>query len=94
LLPDAKLRFRWIWHGAFWAAKLYAVVQIVAAFAIVYVGGMSHYGEATVLLVLMGYLYSGSVAFLMGSEVLRIDLARHDTKPTPSAWARRASSAD
>jgi membrane protein len=89
LLPDAKLRFRGIWHGAFWAAKLYAVVQIVAAFAIVYVGGMSHYGEAAVLLVLIGYLYFGSVAFLMGSEVLRIDLQRGGTKPAPSPWARR-----
>jgi membrane protein len=89
LLPDAKLRFRWIWHGAFWAAKLYAVVQIVAAFAIVYVGGMSFYGEAAVLLVLMAYLYFGCVAFLLGTEVLRIDLQRHGIEPTPSAWAER-----
>jgi membrane protein len=91
LLPDAKLRFGLIWHGAFWAAKLYTVVQIIAAFAIVYVGGLSYYGEAAVLLVLLGYLYFACVSFLWGAQVLRVDIERHGVTPRPSKWAVRAN---
>lgn len=90
LLPDAKLKFRLIWHGAFWAAKFYTLVQILAAFAIVYVGGLSYYGEAVVLLVLLAYLYLAAVSFLWGSQVLRVDLQRHRAEPRPSRWAVRA----
>lgn len=89
LLPDAELRFRQIWHGAFWAAKLYTLVQIVAAFAIVYVGGLSYYGEAVVLLVLLGYLYFAAVSFLWGAQVLCVDLQRSGVEPVPSRWAER-----
>lgn len=89
LLPDARLRIGRIWHAAFWAAKLYTLDQIVAAFAIIYVGGMSLYGEACVLLVGLGYFYFAMASFLVGVNVLRADLQRHGVEPDPSRWAVR-----
>jgi membrane protein len=87
MIPDAKMRFSQIWHGAFWAAKLYALVQVGVAFSIVYVGGMSYYGEAAILLVLVAYVYFACVSFLWGTQVMRADLARLGVNPLPSKWA-------
>jgi membrane protein len=92
LLPDAKVKLHHIGHAAFWAAKLYTLVQIIAAFAIVYVGSLSFYGEAAILLVLIGYLYASAVSFMWGAQVLRVQVEKQETVPRPSRWAERTTS--
>lgn len=92
LLPDAKVKLHHIVHAAFWAAKLYTLAQIVAAFAIVYVGSLSFYGEAVILLVLIGYLYASAVSFLWGAQVLRVQVEKQEAAPRPSLWAERSAS--
>lgn len=91
LLPDAKVKLHHIGHAAFWAAKLYTLVQIIAAFAIVYVGSLSFYGEAAILLVLIGYLYASAVSFMWGAQVLRVQVEKQETVPLPSRWAERSA---
>jgi membrane protein len=92
LLPDAKVKLHHIGHAAFWAAKLYTLAQIVAAFAIVYVGSLSFYGEAAILLVLIGYLYASAVSFMWGAQVLRVQVEKQEAVPRPSLWAERSAS--
>ncbi len=87
VLPDARVRWGDVWHGALAATVLFVIGRFLIAFYI----GRSHpggaYGAAGSLAILLLWVYYSSMIFLMGAEFTQVYARRrgHGIEPDEDA---------
>jgi membrane protein len=88
-LPDAEIRWRVVWLGAFVTAVLFSIGQILLGlyFGHANVGGP--YGAAGSLALLMVWIYYSSIIVLFGAELSHTWAQSRGIEAAPSKGARR-----
>lgn len=71
VLPDAKLRWRDVWHGAFITAFLFMIGKFLISFYISKATIISAYGTATSVIILLSWVYYSAAILFFGAAYTR-----------------------
>ena len=85
-LPNVRLAWRDVWHGAFVTALLFTLGQLAIGYYLGHSTTTSAYAAAASLLVLLLWLYYAAQIFLFGAEFVWVYVQRHRpaaTTPPP-----------
>lgn len=76
ILPDADIRWRDVWEGAFITSCLFALGKYLLAIYLSHQGGKSAYGAAGAFILVLSWVYYSANILLLGAEFTEV-LARH-----------------
>ncbi len=76
VLPDADVRWRDVWEGAFITSCLFALGKYLLAIYLSHQGAKSAYGAAGALILVLSWVYYSANILLLGAEFTQV-LARH-----------------
>lgn len=87
VLPDVRLRWRDIWHGAFMTALLFSVGRYLIAFYLGHATVTSIYGAAGSLVALLVWVYYSCAILFYGAELIQARRAAEGLpiEPKPTA---------
>ena len=91
-LPDAKVRWRDVWFGAFMTAVFFAIGKWALGLYLGSGSAASAYGAASSLITLLLWVYYSSQILLFGAEFTQVWSNRFGDAIEPSANAVRAHS--
>ncbi len=93
-LPDAEIRWRDVWVGAFFTAILFTIGKFLLGLYLGRSSTTSVYGAAgSLVLILLWVYYSGQILFF-GAEFTQVYARRHGEEIVPSKGAVRMTEAD
>ena len=84
ILPDANIRWRDVWIGAFITALLFTLGKLALGFYLGRSGVASSYGAAGSLIVLLLWVYYSSQIVFFGAELTQVYANRYGAQVTPS----------
>jgi membrane protein len=87
MVPDAEIRWRDVWPGAFVTAFAFVVGQWLIALYLARAGVTSAYGAAGALIALLLWVYYSSMIMLFGAEFTCVWAERFGTGRRPSTAA-------
>lgn len=90
VLPDVRLQWRDVWHGALITAILFALGQYFISLYLTRVAPGSTYGAAGSLVVVLLWVYYSSLILFLGTSVAVARILRRDGAVTPKSTAVRA----
>jgi membrane protein len=88
-LPDAEIRWRVVWLGAFVTAALFTLGQILIGLYFGHANIAGAYGAAGSLALLMVWIYYSSILMLFGAGFSHAWAQSHGIEAAPSKGARR-----
>jgi membrane protein len=88
-LPDAEIRWRVVWLGAFVTAVLFSAGQILIGMYFGHANIAGAYGAAGSLALLMVWIYYSAMILLFGAELTHAWAHMHGMEAAPSKGARR-----
>jgi membrane protein len=80
VLPDTKIRWTDVWAGAAITAILFIAGQFLIGFLMARSGLETAYGRATVMVVILVWLYYSAQVYLFGATITRSYAARHGSR--------------
>ncbi len=89
ILPDANVRWRDVWTGAFLTAVLFTVGKALLAWYFGREGAGSAYGAAGALILLLSWVYYSANILMLGAEFTQVYARRHGRRIQPSKNAKR-----
>lgn len=89
VLPDAKIRWRDLWVGAFGTAVLFTIGKSLIGFYLGHSATSSAFGAAASLAVLLIWVYYSSMIFLLGAEFTQVYANMYGAKVISKAEAER-----
>jgi membrane protein len=84
ILPDANIRWRDVWIGAFITALLFTLGKLALGFYLGRSGVASSYGAAGSLIVLLLWVYYSSQIVFFGAELTQVYANRYGAQVTPT----------
>jgi membrane protein len=91
VLPDVRLRWREVWHGALTTAILFVLGQYFISFYLTHVAPASTYGAAGSLVLVLLWVYYSSLILFFGTSLSVVAILRRDGTVTPKSSAVRTS---
>lgn len=91
ILPDAKLRWRYVIKASILMALLFWVGQFLMSYYINSSGFTSAYGAAGSLIVILIWVYYSSQLIFMGAELIKIFYEVRDEQIKPRRYAHKIS---
>ena len=87
ILPDATIRWRDVWAGAFITSCLFTVGKILLALYLGRGGAMSAYGAAGALVLILSWVYYSANILLFGAEITQVMARMKGRKIVPTKAA-------
>jgi membrane protein len=91
VLPDVRLQWRDVWHGALTTAILFVFGQYLISFYLTRVAPASTYGAAGSLVLVLFWVYYSSLILFFGTSLSVVAILRRDGTVTPKPSAVRTS---
>jgi membrane protein len=92
ILPDAVIRWKDVWPGAFTTAILFALGKLAISLYLGKSAPGSAYGAAGSVIALLLWVYYSAVILFFGAELTQVYAGRFGTRIQPAAHAYRVSS--
>lgn len=92
-VPDAKVRWRDVWLGAFVTSVLFTAGRIALGAYLGRTGADSAYGAAGSILALLAWIYYAAQLVLFGAEFTHADAERRGRGADRSPWSTRRAGA-
>lgn len=89
ILPDAKVKWRDVWIGAFLTAILFTVGKALLAWYFGREGASSAYGAAGALILLLSWVYYSANILMLGAEFTQVYARHQGRRIQPTQNARR-----
>lgn len=89
VLPDVRLAWRDVWHGALFTALLFVAGQYLISFYLTRVAPTSAFGAAGSLVLLLFWVYYSSLILLFGTALTHALITRGNAMITPRETAVR-----
>lgn len=93
-LPDVRLDWRHVWHGAALTAVFFTVGKVAIGFYLGHSALASSYGVAGSFVVLLVWVYYAAQIFFFGAEFTQVYAKRFSAKLEPSANAEPVTTAE
>lgn len=92
-LPDVRIRWRWVWAGAFFTAILFTVGKYLIGLYIAKTEAGSAYGASGAIIVLLLWVYYSAILLLFGAQYTRVTALEHHERiqPKPHMKVREAA---
>lgn len=87
VLPDVRLQWSDVWHGALFTAILFVVGQYLITFYLTHVAPTSTYGAAGALVLVLLWVYYSSLILFFGTALTKVLVLRRDGVVTPKHQA-------
>lgn len=94
VLPDAQIRWRYVWIGALITALLFEIGKTGLGWYLGREGAASAYGAAGSVVLLLLWVYYTSCILFFGAEFTRVYAEDHDHVTEPATHAMRVSRED
>jgi membrane protein len=91
VLPDVRLQWRDVWHGALITSILFVLGKYLISFYLTHVAPASTYGAAGSLVVILMWVYYSSLILFFGTCLTATTIVRRDGNVTPKTTAVRVS---
>ncbi|MFO7306853.1 MAG: YihY/virulence factor BrkB family protein [Gammaproteobacteria bacterium] len=91
VLPDARLRWKDVWRGAFMTAALFAVGKYLISLYLTHVAPASTYGAAGSLILILLWVYYSSLILFFGTCLTVATIVQRDGAVTPKKTAVRTN---
>ncbi len=88
-LPNAEIRWRVVWLGAFVTAVLFSTGQVLIGLYFGHANIAGAYGTAGSLALLMVWIYYSAILVLFGAELTHVWAETHGMEAAPAKGARR-----
>ncbi len=88
-LPDAKIRWRDVWFGAFVTAVLFTAGHYAIGLYLGRANLQSSYGAAGSLVLLLFWVYYSALILLLGAEITQVQANKYGAGVEPSREAER-----
>jgi membrane protein len=89
ILPDALLRWKYVWSGAFLTAILFWIGKALLEVYIANANFLSAYGAAGSLVVILLWVYYSSQLVFIGAEFIKVLSEYNGVAIVPRAYARK-----
>jgi membrane protein len=83
VLPDVRLKWRDVRHGALFTAALFVVGQYLISFYLTHVAPTSTYGAAGSLVLVLLWVYYSSLILFFGTALTKVIILHRDGAVTP-----------
>jgi membrane protein len=94
ILPDADVRWKDVWAGAFMTSCLFSIGKFLLALYLGRMGAASTYGAAGALVLILTWVYYSSNILLLGAEFTQVLAHRRGRRIGPTSAAVWASGND
>lgn len=91
VLPDVRLQWKDVWHGAMITAVLFAIGKYLISFYLTRVAPASTYGAAGSLVLVLLWVYYSSLILFFGTCLTAVTILRRDGEVTPKKTAVRTT---
>ncbi len=91
ILPDADVRWKDVWAGAFMTSCLFSIGKFLLALYLGRMGAASTYGAAGALVLILTWVYYSSNILLLGAEFTQVLAHRRGRRIGPTSAAMWAS---
>jgi membrane protein len=87
VLPDARIKWKDIWLGAFVTSGLFLLGEYIIAYYLAHYAGISSYGAAGSMIVLLLWVYYSSIILYFGAEFTQVYVRFRGRRIEPSRYA-------
>lgn len=91
VLPDVRLQWRDVSHGALFTAVLFVLGQYLISFYLTHVAPTSTYGAAGSLVLVLFWVYYSSLILFFGTALTKVAIVHRDGAVTPKHKAVRTN---
>lgn len=88
-LPDAKIRWKDVWVGAFVTSLLFSLGKFLIGFYLGNTDVGSAYGAAGIIIILLTWIFYSSILLFLGAEFTKVYSSRYGKGIQPSEFAVR-----